>query len=147
MNGDKQRHGPNIRWHEGGEIKKYERSYSYNVLDGLYEEWYSNGKPKLRTVYDKGRINGVYKIWYSNGQIKIQASYNGDQRVGSYKEFYRNGNPKTEYMYAPNGDFEGLQTTYRKNGFKISELTYIGGKKVGQKFWLPNGQADPVLYR
>ena len=141
----KVKHGPHTKWYVKGEVRKFERNYLKDTLDGRYREWYSNGQLKVETTYVNGRLNGPYLKWYSNGQKRLVARYVDNVRTGTYTEFFKNGKPHLEYIFSPLGKPEGKQKRYRMNGFPISEYTYVEGKLVGKRFWSNNGMLDPVL--
>lgn len=143
---DKQeKHGIHIRWHTGGQHKKFKRSYRYNVLHGPYLEWYSNGQPKVSLNYEHGELNGTYKRWFSNGQIHVKGRYSDNGKVGPHLEYYKNGYPRFQFNYNELGKFEGQQTEYRSNGYKLRRKIYLKGQLIGKMSWNLDGQLDPIL--
>ena len=142
---EKVKHGPHTQWHEDGETIAFERTYRKDVLNGAYQEWYSNGQLKVRTYYQNGRLEGEYSKWFSNGQKRLEAYYVGNVRFGSYKEFYKNGKPRFTGKFNEIGKPEGKHTRYRMNGFPISEYTYSMGQLIGKRFWRNDGTLEPVL--
>ena len=140
-----EKHGVHVRWHAGGKHKKFERTYEFGALHGPYKEWYSNGQLKLSLNYKQGQLDGGYKRWFSNGQIHIKTRYSDNTRVGPFLEYYKNGRKRFEYNYDALGKFEGEQTEYRLNGYKLRKRVYSQGKLIGTMSWNLRGRLDPVL--
>ena len=148
----KTKHGPHIKWYPDGKNKQFERTYTNDILDGPYREWYSNGQLKVEANYLNGQLSGVYKKYYSNGSKWIIGRYDENIRVGTYTEFYKNKNPiisqsqaKLIFNFNPLGKHEGKQTRYRMNGNPSSEYIYFQGKLVGKRLWRNDGRQEPVL--
>lgn len=146
------KHGPHMKWYPDSEVKRFERNYDHDILEGPYREWYSNGKLKVEANYRKGMLSGVYRKYYSNGAEWVVARYDDNIRVGIYTEFYKNTSPliaksqaKLVYNFNPLGKPEGKQTRYRMNGNPTSEYTYFEGKLVGKRLWKNDGRQAPVL--
>ena len=56
-----------------GEIK-VSGAYVSGIKDGLWTEWYNNGKKMKQERYENGKRNGGWSWWYYNGKIKQQGS-------------------------------------------------------------------------
>ena len=61
------RDGVESRWFEDG-IKKFEGRFQKNHLVGVFEEWYQNGQPKSRTVWQDGMRQSLTE-WDENGNF------------------------------------------------------------------------------
>jgi antitoxin component YwqK of YwqJK toxin-antitoxin module len=141
----KVKHGPHTQWYPKSEVKKFERTYYNDILDGSYREWYSNGQLKTEANYSDGKLHGMYTKYYSNGQKRVVGRYGNNVKTGAYKEFFKNGKPKLDYTFNPIGLHEGKQTRYRITGVPLSEYTYYQGKLVGKRFWRLDGSQESVL--
>ena len=51
------------------------RKVSFEVKDGLYEEWFENGQKKLECHYEDGHLEGNQKEWYRNGKLMLDVYF------------------------------------------------------------------------
>jgi antitoxin component YwqK of YwqJK toxin-antitoxin module len=76
--------------------------YKSGIRDGLWEQYYLDGKLKLRGAYKAGEKHGPFKTYYNSGKPMIEGQYNlghqdgtwtyfNDKGTVSKKEFYENG--------------------------------------------------------
>ncbi|OJW18317.1 energy transducer TonB [Mucilaginibacter sp. 44-25] len=126
-------------------------------INGMYDEYYENGKRKTSKVFNKGKITGDVLSYYSNGALRCVETYSAD---GVYlKQFLDstgnqltvNGNGKwIKYTHSPgerlegnviNGKEEGEWNWYL--GDKIYTTLYKKGKILYAKRDVPNG--DPIF--
>ncbi len=71
-------------------------SLKKNKLHGLYEEFYENGKPKVKGRFYYGQRKGVWKVWNENGDLIIERKYQDNRTFEfiypvsnhPYKEIY-----------------------------------------------------------
>ncbi len=69
----------NGKWTEfypGGKNKKFEAVYLMEKLNGIYKEYYNNGKIKAEGEYMNGKKNGTWKVYKENGSIDEENSGN-----------------------------------------------------------------------
>jgi antitoxin component YwqK of YwqJK toxin-antitoxin module len=57
-----EKHGTCITYNDNGTLRKIE-NYKEGILDGLYEEFYSNGSKKSRMRYIAGALTGQVENW------------------------------------------------------------------------------------
>jgi antitoxin component YwqK of YwqJK toxin-antitoxin module len=77
-------------------------NYFKDEINGIYSEFFTTGKPKIRGSYVNGFRDGEWFIYHPNGQIEKKVSYRKD----------------LEHAWA---------YTYDKNGVKLSEVFYQNG--------------------
>ncbi len=65
---DDEKHGTCITYNYGGTPRRIE-NYKHGILDGLYEEFYSDGSPKLRATYIAGTVTGKVETWKPRASI------------------------------------------------------------------------------
>ena len=60
-------------------------------IDGVYLEYYSNGKSKTSIQYSKGKPDGDAKFYYDSGNIKIEGAYKDGLKHGKWKHYTETG--------------------------------------------------------
>jgi len=50
-------------------------NYKNNVLDGLYQRWYENGKLCQAVEYTNGILNGFHKTYDDTGNLRYECWY------------------------------------------------------------------------
>ncbi|MDB5144432.1 MAG: hypothetical protein JWQ66_3145 [Mucilaginibacter sp.] len=63
---------------------------------GLYKEYFINGKIKIIAQYSDDSLNGVLKAYFENGNIKQEAVYSNGKKNGYYKLYYSNNKLKMD---------------------------------------------------
>lgn len=64
-----------IEWHDNGNKHRHTTFIAdpgnpiTNVLHGLHQSWYENGKPKERGNYVFGKKEGIWKYWNDKGKL------------------------------------------------------------------------------
>ena len=53
------------------------------LKNGLYQEWYPDGKPKSKGKFINGIESGLYTEWYSNGQKNGEGTWKDGERDGT----------------------------------------------------------------
>ena len=143
-----------IETYDNGNIKSI--SYHKKTRDGIdkvkYEEYYKNGKNKLRGNYKDGIRDGLWTFWdYHDGKEykcnegevididEIPVNFNGTlflwdtDRKGDGKEYIR------EHVTIKNGKLNGLWTGWDENGQKKEEGTFKDGELISSKEWNKDG--------
>ncbi|MDP1623811.1 MAG: toxin-antitoxin system YwqK family antitoxin [Bacteroidales bacterium] len=126
-----------------------------NGLNHGQSTYYSqfNDMVLSETEYAYGKKNGLYRQYYDNGKIQEESMYQDDMKNGRSVWQNKNGQLIAEYNYS-NNNFDGLQKTYYENdsiqsinNYKDNKLSgesreyYRNGKmKISGKFL--NGQKD-----
>ena len=69
------------QWYENGR-KEYLKHYKNDVLDGMVAEWYPSGKKKSTSHYKNGIENGFRKEWDEDGQLIFQGNFvDGNEKI------------------------------------------------------------------
>jgi antitoxin component YwqK of YwqJK toxin-antitoxin module len=90
-----------------------------------------NETPLSETEYVAGKKNGLYRQYYDNGKIQEESMYRNDLKDGSSKWNNKNGQRIAVYNYK-SGNFDGLQTTFYENDSLQSTNNYTGNKLSGE---------------
>ncbi len=112
-------------------------SYIRGQLQGLTEEWYPNGKMKLRVNYEDNQMSGLYEFWSRKGQLVRRYHYNKGKLDGVFEGWSKKGylNEKRVYIgcqltqtWHYNDTGELFLMTYDVDGnsyqIKLSDLKY-----------------------
>ena len=123
------KHGLFYKWN--GDQKKSEGAYKENWKDGLWTEWYSNGRKRFEGAYRKPPNNTI-DIYRSGslGPSDSLGAWAWDRenrehiRVGVWTFWYENGNKAATGGYRDGGGLinvkDGLWTYWYENGNKKS---------------------------
>jgi len=72
--------------------KKTEVKYSMGIKDGIETEWYETGQKSKEVNVKNGIPNGILHEWNTDGSVKIEISYvNGEIVDGDYSIFNEKG--------------------------------------------------------
>lgn len=66
---------------------------------GVWQQYYIDGTPLLRSTYVNDKLNGPYTIWHENGVKAISGNYRMDVREGNWKYYDEEGNLKVTITY------------------------------------------------
>jgi hypothetical protein len=101
------------------------------AVAGTIEKKYPDGTVKLKYSIDKqGDKNGGYEEFFSDGKPKIKAVYKDDKLDGPYQSFHVNGKPHISAIYK-GGELSGAYSEASDEGLKKLTATYKDGKLNG----------------
>mgnify|MGYP001568694932 CR=1 FL=1 len=111
--------------------------------NGMFIEYYTNGKKKNEGKYIDGVKEGIHTEWFLNGNKKSDCKYVNGQREGISTDWFENKNKKSESNFV-NGNYDGLTTEWFSNGQQKLSYTYNNGNLVDGKYvtYLENGQKE-----
>lgn len=96
--------------------------------------WYPDGKLKLISNYNKGKLQGEKKMW-SNEQgytLIAQLNYKNGKAHGEQKQWYKTGELYKK-LNLNMGKEEGIQQAFRKNGELYANYEAKNGRIFGLK--------------
>ena len=96
-----------------GDKNEYEGSYKDGKKDGLWTDYYENGKKRSVETYKDGEKDGLYTYWHED--------------VLMYKGTYKDGKE------------DGLWTKWYVNGQKMTVRTYKDEELISQNCWDKDG--------
>ncbi len=100
------------------------------------------GVETSQAIRRKDKSNKAVKEWLGKEQKESEKNYVNGQQEGLQMTWHRNGQKESEYNYA-NGKRKGLQTEWYENGQKESEKNYFNGQQEGlQMTWHRDGQKE-----
>lgn len=125
-----------------------------SVIQGLYREYFRNGKIKLEGNYrtnqkdgkfilynEQGakiteqefsldRLNGISRDFYPDGKVKLECTYLKDTLNGPMIEYFDNGNISNS-LHIKKGIKDGAAKIYYYSGKLKYNLNYKNGKLAG----------------
>jgi antitoxin component YwqK of YwqJK toxin-antitoxin module len=150
------KHGPARYYYESGQTLS-KRKFVEGQMQGLAEDYFRDGKLKVRTYMHDDRLDGRYesyfpdgvrgsacryvrdsldgtlRLWYSNGQPKRIEHWAMDAKTGIDSAFYEDG--KLESTTAFSQDLEdGPMRIYHRNGRQWTEWMYEKGRLIEVAF-------------
>ena len=61
------------------------------LRQSLYEAFYEDGKPYIKSTYKNNKLNGLYELFHENGQPNIKCTYKDGLKQGLFEWFDENG--------------------------------------------------------
>ena len=90
--------------------------------------------------YKDGKEDGVWKQFYENGRLKETRFFKEGKKEGEYIGWYMNGQKQLDYFFV-NDEYEGTCREWASNGQLIKEMNYKAGHEEGnEKAWYDNGK-------
>lgn len=110
------------------------------VIDGSYEQYYSNGKMKYKVPYSNGQVDGVVHEFFNSGTVKIKSTWQNGQLHGLFQAFDSLGVVLTKTNFLQ-GRREGSELVYYSNALLQAKLNYREGLLHGrQKTYAHDGK-------
>ncbi len=141
-------HGTKTEWFKGGSIIRAKMRFSEGKRNGVFENYYSNGKPKLIGKYVNDVLDSLLTAFYLSGVLQYTFTYANGEKTGEAKTYYQNGNLE-QSVYLINGYPNGNMKTYYEAGNIRLETTYINGIKDGKylRYHLTGLVAEESYYK
>lgn len=129
------------KYYNSGGIAFKIANYKNGVLTGDYKMFYEDGKTlKEKAFYEDGKIEGLYEEFFANGKIKSRGYFQNDVKVGEWNEFYPNGKVQRR-MFFIDGDINGTAENFDGNGNITLEEYYKYGCFTDLSLYNANGEA------
>ncbi|MDC1141763.1 toxin-antitoxin system YwqK family antitoxin [Planctomycetota bacterium] len=103
------------------------------VIDGRWQEFHQNGKPKTDGDYVEGQKQGLWVTYFDNGTVESQLTYKDDQLIGEFERWHSNGQ-KAEAGKWENGEKIGSWMSWHPNGNLAQNIEYKDGQLNGASF-------------
>ena len=149
-------HGQSIFYNSMTESPLSETEYAFGKRNGLYRQYYDNGKIQEESMfandlkngisrwnnkngqriaefnYKAGNFEGVQKTFYETDTLQSVENYVNNLLSGEAKEFYPGGNVKVSGKYL-DGLKDGAWTNYNEMGKVEKVIKYKGGVELNKK--------------
>ncbi len=116
-----------------------EGNYESSRKQGLWKNFFPNGKIKSEIAYVNSRPNGSYKTYFENGQIEEEGSWENNRNTGGFKRYHENGQTSQEFVFNESGKRDGKQIYRYENGQIMIEADIVAGKEKFVKEYYEDG--------
>lgn len=116
-----------------------EGNYESSRKQGLWKNFFPNGKIKSEIAYVNSRPNGTYKTYFENGQIEEEGSWENNRNTGGFKRFHENGQTAQQFVFNETGKRDGKQVYFYENGQVMIEADVAAGKEKFVKEFYEDG--------
>lgn len=143
---------------QNGEVEKteiFKNGYllSIGIIDaeglyqGMWENYYLNGKLKSKGEYLDGKKYGKWIYYFQNGKVEQEGYYDKNGSfTGTWKWYYDNSQLlRTEEFRR--GLEDGMLEEYDRNGKLITKGEYFDGEQEGEWFYELNDHREEGKYR
>ncbi|WP_460560443.1 toxin-antitoxin system YwqK family antitoxin [Ferruginibacter profundus] len=108
------------------------------VKNGLFMQWYNNGKKAVRGSFTQGKKSGEWTYWSSDGHMTGKGTFNNNKPDGKWITWFKNSKKESEGEYK-NGVEEGRFIYWDENGDISKILNYENGKLI-KTVYFENGK-------
>lgn len=95
--------------------------------DGLWTEWYDNGKKRSEGTWKDGKQDGLWTEWWDNGKKESEGTWKDGRYDGLWTGWWKNGQKESVGNWK-NGKADGLWNLWYENGQIMLEFEYKNGK-------------------
>ncbi|MDO5089902.1 MAG: toxin-antitoxin system YwqK family antitoxin, partial [Leptotrichiaceae bacterium] len=120
----------NFRIYDGGG-RQLDITLKDGIIEGQYNEYYSNGNLFTTGRYTEGKREGSWKIYSEKGRLWKNYEYRNNELNGLYISYYTNTGMKEISGNYKNDKPDGVWNEYYPNGNRKKSGTYKEGKKIG----------------
>jgi antitoxin component YwqK of YwqJK toxin-antitoxin module len=159
LNGRRERYNEDgLLWHES--------NYKNGLLQGICQEYHSNGQVRFTEFYVDGKKHGYHKEYNFDGLLSESGNYKHGRKDGLWKSFwdpdplkfftdgrfvkifFENGKAQGPWLYYSEvGKVDGVWKTFHSNGELHYIETFKNGKKEGLwEEYYKNGQLKTKIY-
>lgn len=116
-----------------------EGNYESSRKQGLWKNFFPNGKMKSEIAYVNSRPSGTYKTYFENGQVEEEGSWENNRNTGGFKRYHENGQTAQQFVFNESGKRDGKQVYYYENGQVMIEADIAAGKEKFVKEYYEDG--------
>lgn len=116
-------------FHDNVKIK--EEEYKNDTLDGYQIVYYKNGNIYDKKKFEKGVQVGIWEKFYENGKPHLKSFLKNGKMDGSVIRYYKSGLTEVKGQYK-NDLKEGTWTFYSEDGKSKDVIVYKNGKDVNE---------------
>ena len=108
------------------------------LMNGLYQEWYPDGKLKRKGKYLNNTQVGDWTVWYEDGQKKWEMT--SKMKVTLFDYWYEDGQKRLEIKIEGNKNIGKLEQMIEHNFWFFLENEMLDSTYIGKIVWYGNGQ-------
>ncbi|MCB9234394.1 MAG: toxin-antitoxin system YwqK family antitoxin [Bacteroidia bacterium] len=133
-----------LLYHHSSGVKTGEENHLFTetgkVADGIWRQWYANGRLRSQSVYENGRLEGLQELWYPEGNKQGEIHYKNGVKDGISTFWNEYGRKSGEIPYQ-NGQIHGTKRSWNKEGILTMEVDYGEDKLNGRRrIWYETGE-------
>jgi antitoxin component YwqK of YwqJK toxin-antitoxin module len=111
---------------------------------GEAASYYASGAPEAKKSFAAGKVDGLWIEWYEDGRKRYEGTWKDGVPQGKSSRWYPSGQVKLEEEHVM-GTLNGVQREYYEDGQKKSERPYVDGQPYGTwTFWNAEGRKEKV---
>lgn len=92
------RNGLSIKYYPDSTIAE-KITYVNDSREGEWLQFYENGKQLLKSSYNADLINGIFETWFDNGKMHFSGFYKANRREGKWIIYNKDGTVRYEQNY------------------------------------------------
>lgn len=116
-----------------------EGNYESSRKQGVWKNFFPNGKLKSEIAYVNSRPNGTYKTYFENGQVEEEGNWENTRNTGGFKRYHENGQTAQQFVFNETGKRDGKQVYFYENGQVMIEADIEAGKEKFVKEFYEDG--------
>jgi hypothetical protein len=123
-------------WYGSNAIHTTQGDYSGKLLDGSFQEYYSDKSLHEQGEFKKGLKEGTWKTWQENGALDEIATWHNGLKDGEFTLYDAAGKPRQAGRYK-DGLLDGKVLVYHEKD-SVETIKYKGGQIVSNKLETPS---------
>lgn len=132
-------HGRFTAWHGDG-TRSAEGHFVDGRKDGHWDEWYLGGQRRLHCEFRNGQPVGRWTAWHEGGHVWWVLEFRGGRIAdGIWTTWHDNGAVAAIAEYH-SGEIDGSVSRFDRDGVRIEDLEYRGGKIVRRQHYRRAGE-------
>lgn len=131
--------GEAIIYHPNGAIETKSHYVDNKIVDGECLHYYDDGKLQEKHAYLNNQLEGPAYAYFPDGKLKIESSYKKGKLVGKNTFYFDTGKIRAIYNKNSQGEYDGINEEFDRNGNLTSKSTYENGKQLADQNWFENG--------
>lgn len=115
------------------------------MKQGVWKYWSETGVLTKTITWKDDQQNGLYTEYYADGKKSVEGNFLGGGKEGTWYSWYSDGkvSSKLNYKYAKCDDadcYDGIQQYWYENGQLREQTNYVNYRLVYREKWYANGK-------
>lgn len=108
------------------------------MVNGPFKEYFPNGKPKIKALFEDGEFNGKYEEFYEDGTKKMSILFDNGTPITIMQTWYPSGNLRSRIPLDRRGRRTGWSEEYfdtnTHGSIPLTRIKYVDGDKHGPAY-------------
>ncbi|MDA7779341.1 hypothetical protein N8915_00395 [Flavobacteriaceae bacterium] len=122
------------------------KAFKNNMLEGMLEQYWANGKLRHQINYKENRKDGIERIFHTRGQLECVFNNSKGMEEGESLFFRENGTLDTVANWK-NGMKNGISETYYENGKIMAVGEFSDDKRMRDLVFSEDGNFEKLIDR